>query len=260
MPAADRARFGAWSAAVARGVDSVIRQQPEVLARADAAATGLTAYFRELVAQRRRAPADDLLSRLVWAEQQGDGLSEDELLATCVMLLVAGHETTVNLIGNGLLALFRNPDQLERLRAEPTLASSAVEELLRFDSPVQRTGRVALVDVELSDGQLIRAGDRITLLLGAANRDARQFAQPDQLDLGRANAGRHVSFGSGIHYCVGAPLARLEAQLALPRLLHRFPRLRPLSKAVAWQPTFGLRGLQALPVAIEQPLGVDGVA
>ena len=250
VPAADRARFGAWSAAVARGVDSLIRQQPDALARADAAASGLTAYFRELVAQRRRAPADDLLSRLVWAEQQGDGLSEDELLATYVILLVAGHETTVNLIGNGLLALFRNPDQLERLRVESTLASSAVEELLRFDSPVQRTGRVALVDVELSDGQLIRAGDRITLLLGAANRDPVQFAQPDQLDLGRANAGRHVSFGSGIHYCVGAPLARLEAQLALPRLLHRFPSLHPLSEAVAWQPTFGLRGLLALPVAI----------
>ncbi|MBV9324039.1 MAG: cytochrome P450 [Chloroflexi bacterium] len=250
VPAADRARFGQWSAAVARGVDSVIREQPDALARADAAATGLTAYFRELMARRRRTPADDLLSRLAVAEQQGDSLSEDELLATCVMLLVAGHETTVNLIGNGLLALFRNPDQLQRLRGEPGIASPAVEELLRFDSPVQRTGRVATVDVELGNRQIIRAGDRITLLLGAANRDPMQFAEPDQLDLGRANAGRHVSFGSGIHYCVGAPLARLEAQIALPRLLQRFPNLRLLSEAVAWQPTFGLRGLQVLPVAI----------
>jgi pimeloyl-[acyl-carrier protein] synthase len=248
VPPADRARFASWSAALATALDSVIRQRPENLARADAAAAGLTAYFRALVARRRRAPADDLLSGLVWAEQQGDHLSEDELLATCGLLLFAGHETTVNLLGNGTLALLRHPEQLERLREEPGLAASAVEELLRYDSPVQRTGRVALATVEVAQGQVIPAGERVTVLLGAANRDPRQFPQPDRLDLGRPNAGRHVSFGAGIHYCVGAPLARLEAQLALPALLRRFPRLRPPTEAPVWRRTFGLRGLQALPV------------
>ena len=248
VPPTDRGRFGAWSAALARGLDNLTVADAEFILHGNAAAAGLTAYFRELVAARRRTPGTDLLSALITAEEAGDRLTEDELLATCVLLFFAGHETTVNLIGNGTLALLRHPDQLQRLRQQPQLIANAVEELLRYDSPVQRTGRIAAEEVDFA-GVHIQRGDRVTMLVGAANRDPAQFADPDRLDVTRPNASQHLSFAAGIHYCVGAPLARLEAQLAIAALLRRAPDLRLLDQQPPWRPTFVLRGLQSLQVA-----------
>jgi cytochrome P450 len=244
----DRYRFGAWSRALGEGFDNMSNQDPEVLRRGNEAAAGLTEYFLELVEARRKEPRDDLLSGMIAAEEKGDRLSEDELLATCVLLFFAGHETTVNLIGNGTLALLRNPDQAELLRKRPELLPNAVEELLRYDSPVQRTGRTVISDVEIG-GLSLHPGQRVNLLIGAANRDPRQFPDPDRLDVTRGNAAQHLSFASGIHYCVGAPLARLEAQLAIGALLRRYPHLRVATDRPRWRRTFVLRGLESLPVA-----------
>jgi len=249
VPTEDRDRFGKWSAALAEGLDNLTFNDPDVLARGNEAAAGLTDYFRQLVRTRRNRSSDDLLSGLIAAEEQGDRLSEDELLSTCVLLFFAGHETTVNLIGNGTLALLRNPEQFERLRSAPSLLPNAVEEFLRYDSPVQRTGRTVLDDVEIG-GWPLRPGQRVNLLVGAANRDPQQFPDPDRLDIARPNASQHLSFAAGIHYCVGAPLARLEAQLVIGALLQRFPRLRLTTDAPAWRRTFVLRGLVSLPVAV----------
>jgi pimeloyl-[acyl-carrier protein] synthase len=249
VPAEDRQRFGAWSAAIGQGFDNLTAQDPDVRAQGNEAAEGLTDYFRGLIASRKTRPVDDLLNGLIGAEEQGERLTEDELLATGVLLFFAGHETTVNLIGNGMLALMRHPDQFERLRAEPSLLPGAVEELLRFDSPVQRTGRTVLVDVELN-GYALHAGQRVTVFIGAANRDPAQFAEPDRLDVARANASQHLSFAAGIHYCVGAPLARLEAQIAIGALLRRMPTLRLATDTPKWRRTFVLRGLASLPVAV----------
>jgi cytochrome P450 len=248
VPDVDRDRFGRWSAAIAEGLDNLTFQDKDVLARGNEAAEGLTDYFRGLVRTRRGAPQDDLLSGLIEAEEHGDRLTEDELLATCVLLFFAGHETTVNLIGNGMLALLRNPAQLELLRANPGLLSNAVEELLRFDSPVQRTGRTVLDDVEVGGWQL-HAGQRVNVLIGAANRDPLQFSDPDRLDVSRSNASQHLSFAAGIHYCVGAPLARLEAQLAIGAILRQFEHLRLVTERPTYRRTFVLRGLTSLEVA-----------
>ena len=172
-------------------------------------------YFAEIVAQRRRDPQGDLISALVAAEEAGDRLSLVELLSTLVLLLVAGNETTTKLIGNGILALLRNPHELERLRADPSLIENAVEELLRYDGPVQLTSRLAKEDRELC-GRTARKGDQVVLLLAGANRDPDAFADPDRLDLGRRDV-RHLAFSQGIHFCLGAQLARLEASIALGR-------------------------------------------
>lgn len=249
VPEADRGRFGAWSAGVAAGLDNITNPDADVLARGDEGAEGLTDYFRWLVRERRSQPGTDLLSGLIHAEEAGDRLTEDELLATCVLLFFAGHETTVNLIGNGTLALARHPDQLARLRADPGLIVSTVEELLRFDSPVQRTGRDAREDVSVNGRQFF-AGDRLILLVGAANHDPRQFPEPDRLDITRPNAAAHLSFAAGIHYCIGAPLARLEAQVALNALVRRAPNLRVLTDSPRWRRTFVLHGLAELPVSL----------
>jgi len=248
VPESDRGRFGAWSAAVAVGLDNVTNPDGEGLARADEGAEGLTDYFRSLVRERRRNPGADLLSGLIHAEEAGDRLSEDELLANCVLLFFAGHETTVNLIGNGVLALDRHPDQLARLRADPSLIVSAVEELLRFDSPVQRTGRDAREDAQVN-GRHFPAGERVIVLIGAANHDPRQFREPGSLDITRPNANQHLSFAAGMHYCVGAPLARLEAQIAINALVRRATNLRVLTDTPRWRRTFVLRGLAELPIA-----------
>jgi cytochrome P450 len=248
VPQADRGRFTEWSAALAKGLDILSMADQDAVQRGNAAAAGLTAYFRDLVGVRRRQPSDDLLTALIAAEEAGDHLTENELLATCVLLFFAGHETTVNLIGNGMLALLRNPSEQERLRREPALMPGAIEEMLRYDSPVQRTGRVALEDLELN-GRFFQQGQPVSMLLGAANRDPDQFADPDRLDVSRANANQHLSFAAGIHYCVGAPLARLEAQLAIAALLRRYAQMRIIGEQPAWRPTFVLRGLRALEVA-----------
>jgi cytochrome P450 len=248
VPAADHERFQAWSVILAQSLDPLSVTTPEEQDRVLDARDALFEYLGGIADQRRRAPRADLISGLVAVEERGDTLSPIELLVMCNLLLIAGHETTVNLLGNGTLALLQHPDQLERLRAEPSLAPTAVEELLRFTSPVQFTSRVALQTVDV-DGRTIQAGQLVTLVLGAANRDPAVFAEPDRLDLGR-EPNPHLAFGRGIHHCLGAPLARLEGQVAIPRLLERFPRLR-LAGEPRLRPNVVLRGLEALPVAVD---------
>jgi cytochrome P450 len=237
-----------WSADIARGLDALVMpSDPDLVQRASRGRRELGEYFRRLIPERRRQPRQDLLTLLIAAEEQGDRLTEGELLSTCVLLYVAGHETTVNLIGNGLYALLRHPAELGRLRVQPDLLPAAVEELLRYDAPVQRTVRLAHEDVELG-GRHIDKGSLIVPVMGAANRDPAHFPDPDRLDIGRRE-NRHVAFGYGIHFCLGAPLARLEGQIVLAHLLRRFPQLALLTERPPWRRSFTLRGLQALPVS-----------
>jgi cytochrome P450 len=204
------------------------------------------AYFRQLCELRRREPQDDLTTELVRAEEAGDKLTTEELEANIGLLFGAGHETTTNLIGNGLLALHRHPDQWERLKADPSLIPNAVEELLRYDSSVQLTGRVAISEVEIG-GVTLPAQESVIALLGAANRDPAQYPDPDRLDVGRQHI-RPMSFGGGIHHCLGAQLARLEAELVLAALIERMPTLTlPEKDRPAWRRSFTLRGLSRLP-------------
>lgn len=244
VPVEDRDQLKGWSSTLARTLDPVVT--PEILAAGDEATLAFIDYFSSLVAKRRQDPQDDLLSGLIAAEEQGDRLSEDELLATAILLFGAGHETTMNLIGNGLLALFRNPDQLEKLRRDPALIHSAVEEFLRYDSAVQMTARTAIEDLEIN-GRTVSKGQQVIILLGAANRDPVQFPDPDRLDIMRAE-NRHIAFSHGIHYCLGAPLARVEAQLAINTLLRRMPALQLQNEDLEWREMVTLRGLKALPV------------
>lgn len=249
VPAEDRAQFRAWSAdlAAAGGLVRMAADGAERLSRARAGGAALNAYFRDIIRERRRAPRDDLVSRLTGVQSAEGTLSEEELVDTCALLLFAGHETTTNLIGNGMLALLRHPDELSRLRADPSLIGSAVEELLRYDSPVQIRVRVARETIEIG-GRRIAKGQRVLILVGAANRDPARFPDPDRLDIARPD-NRHLAFGHGIHFCTGAPLARLEGAIAIRRLLRRFPRLELTTDQLAWRETLTLRALNALPVS-----------
>jgi hypothetical protein len=243
VPAEDRALFRRHTRDLTVMLDRDVT--PEQLGGAAAAALTFAAYLVPLFEQRRRAPRDDLVSALVAAEEAGDRLGADELLTTVVLLLTAGHETTMNLIGNGLLALLRNPDQLELLRARPELMPSAVEELLRYDSPVRLTVRTALVDTTV-EGESVRAGEQVVAMLDAANRDPAVFEAPDRLDITR-DAHRHLAFGAGAHFCLGAALARAEAQVALAALV----ALPDLDLAIAepvWRPIVSFHALESLPV------------
>jgi cytochrome P450 PksS len=246
VPVADRHKFQRWSRPIVSSTPStwgMVLIIPYVWA--------FLRYIRQLVRARRAAPRDDLLSALVQAEEAGEHLQEDELVAMVFLLLVAGHETTVNLIGNGVLALLEHPDQLERLREDPTLIKSAVEELLRYSSPLETaTERYAREDVSLA-GVTIPRGSLVFAVLASANRDERQFANPDQLDLAR-EPNKHLAFGLGGHYCLGAPLARLEGQLAINTLLRRARELRlaVAPAALRWRRGLVLRGLEALPLAV----------
>jgi cytochrome P450 len=244
IPQADHPRFHGWSDAIARSLD--LTEEEAVYVRASAAAEELTDYLESLLAQRRASPQADLLSALAAAEESGDRLTQDELFATCALLLIAGHETTINLIGNGALALLRHRDQWERLGNEPQLIPSAVEELLRFDSPVQMTSRIVLEEFCYRD-VTFRRGQQIAFLLGAANHDPAQFAEPSRLDIGRSD-NRHLAFGGGIHYCLGAPLARLEGEIAFHTLSRRMPDLSLATDAISYRDNFVLRGLERLPV------------
>src|SRR6516225_1524282 len=207
-------------------------------------------YFQQLFELRRKNPGDDLTTQLVQAEEDGSKLSNEELTANIILLFGAGHETTVNLIGNGLLALHRNPDQLALLKADPSLMSNAIEEFLRYDSSVQLTGRVALEDIDDLGGKPIPKGESVLCLLGSANRDAAVYPdQPERLDITRPNV-RPLSFGGGIHHCLGAQLARIEAEIAIATLFRRLPDLRIDDVAnPEWRPTFVLRGLKRLPAS-----------
>jgi cytochrome P450 len=207
-------------------------------------------YFHQLFELRRKNPGDDLTTQLVQAEEDGNKLSNEEMTANIILLFGAGHETTVNLIGNGLLALHRNPDQLALLKAHPELISNAIEEFLRYDSSVQLTGRVALEDIEDLGGKKIPKGERVLCLLGSANRDPAAYPdRPDRLDITRSRI-RPLSFGGGIHLCLGAQLARIEAEVAISNLLRRLPDLRlDDAENPEWRPTFVLRGLKRLPAS-----------
>jgi cytochrome P450 len=223
---------------------------PEEIAQANMGNAMARMYFEQLFELRRRNPGDDLTSQLVQAEEAGDKLSNEELAANIVLLFGAGHETTVNLIGNGLLALYRHPDQLALLKANPSLIGNAIEEFLRYDSSVQLTGRVALEDIEDLGGKRIPKGESVLCLLGSANRDPAVYPDhPDRLDITRPNV-KPLSFGGGIHFCLGAQLARIEAEVAISTLLRRLPGLR-LDDAdnPEWRPTFVLRGLKRLPAS-----------
>jgi hypothetical protein len=208
----------------------------------------LTDFFRKTVAERRRNKGNDLISLLIDIEEEGEVLTEEELYAQCVALLFAGHETTRNLIGNGMYTLLQNPQQTAELRENPDLIRSAVEELLRFESPVQFTARVLKEDIELC-GQHIPKGWSILCMLGAANRDPRQFKEPNRLDLKRLN-NQHLAFSAGLHFCIGAQLARLEGQIAILNLVQRFPKMRLAGPRPEWASTFGFRGLKSLPVVM----------
>jgi pimeloyl-[acyl-carrier protein] synthase len=242
----DRAQFKAWSNDIASTLGGPL-QRPDIRERARASSFELADYFRKVIAERRDDPKDDLISALIAAEEQGDLLSEDELMATCILLLVAGNETTTNLIGNGTLALLRSPDQIRRLQEDPSLITSAVEELLRYDGPVQATSRVAMQDMKFRDKELER-GQVLLTFLGAANHDPARFTDPERLDIGRLD-NRHMAFGHGIHFCLGAPLARVEGQIALRTLLERYPEPRPEFDEPQWGNSFILRGLTSLPIS-----------
>ena len=206
----------------------------------------LTEFFRKTVAERRRNKGNDLISLLIDIEEEGEVLTEEELYAQCIALLFAGHETTRNLIGNGMYTLLQNPQQTAELREKPEMIRSAVEELLRYESPVQLTARVLKEDIEVC-GQTIRKGWTVQCMLGAANRDPKQFKDPNQLDLKRLN-NQHLAFSAGLHFCIGAQLARLEGQIALLNLVQRFPQMKLAGPRPVWASTFGFRGLNSLPV------------
>jgi cytochrome P450 len=223
---------------------------PAEIAEANAGNQLSQMYFQQLFELRRKHPGDDLTTQLVQAEEDGSKLSNEELTANIILLFGAGHETTVNLIGNGLLALHRNPDQLALLKANPALITNAIEEFLRYDSSVQSTGRVALEDIDDLGGKKIPKGEAVICLLGSANRDPAVYPdRPDQLDITRPNV-RPLSFGGGIHFCLGAQLARIEAEVAISTLLRRLPELKlDDAENPEWRPTFVLRGLKRLPAS-----------
>ena len=244
VPAGDHQKFREWSSdLIASGALSSenFHLGPGLLQ--------LGNYVRQLIADHRRHPREDLVSQLIAAEQDGDRLSDRELLSTVILLLIAGHETTVNLIGNGMLALLQAPDQLAQLQNNPTLIKPAVEEILRFVNPVQIVNRYASEDIEIA-GQKIPRGSHLQLVLAAANHDPAYVPDPDKLNITHGEA-RHVAFSQGIHYCLGAPLARLEGEIAFATLLRRLPgiHLAVAPEQVEWRPAFELRGLKALPVA-----------
>ena len=244
IPADDRGQFRIWSAQRARLLEPTIGRRER--RAGEAASRAFDAYFRPIILQRRAEPRDDIVSALVRAQDEGTRLNERETLNMLRLLLVAGNETTANLIGNGVLALLRHPEQLQRLREDPSLIPGAVEELLRFDPPAQADLRRVLADCEVN-GYPLRKRDNVVLLLGAANRDPEVFENPDRLDVGREQRS-HLSFGGGIHHCLGAPLARLEGRIVLEMLLDRFKSMHLLADRPRFRRGMLLRGLRSLPV------------
>ncbi|MDT3447027.1 cytochrome P450 [Pseudofrankia sp. BMG5.37] len=254
VPEQDADQLRAWELAIARGTDPEPLLTTEEITRRDQAGAGVVAYLMDLMERRRAHPENDLLSRLVAVEEAGDKLSAAEVIGICVLLLVAGMETSINLVGNGILALLDHPDQLQLLRQRPELTGPAVEEILRYDTPTQFTMRVALADTTIGD-RGFRRGDGVIVLMGSADRDAEVFTEPDRLDVTRyaptGRASRHLGFSLGLHYCMGAPLARLEASSAIRTLLERAPGLRlATDEPLSYQPSVIHRGLVSLPVEL----------
>ncbi|MGA5420642.1 cytochrome P450 [Streptomyces lavendulocolor] len=245
IPESDRAPLRPWSADICGMYE--LNPDEETAARAVRASVEFSAYLRELIEKRRASPGDDLISALIAAHDEGDRLSGQEMVSTCVLLLNAGHEATVNATVGGWWTLFRHPEQLAALRADPGLVPTAVEELLRHDTPLQLFERWVLDDIEI-DGTVLPRGSEVALLFGSANRDADVFDRPDVLDLSRAD-NPHISFGAGIHYCIGAPLARMELAASMTALLRRAPALRPVREPER-RPGFVMRGLEGLLVEV----------
>lgn len=251
IPKEDFRKFRSLAGDIAAAIDFPVDGLSEFLVRVDQSTKELAGYLRWLIAVRRTESRDDLLSLLIHAEADEGRLSEEELVATCILLLVAGHETTVNLIGNGTLALMRHPDQWRDLVAEPGLARNAAEELLRYDAPVQLTARHALETVEIGGVEIAR-GTHVSFVLGSANRDESVFERADELDI-RRDVGRIMSFGMGIHFCLGAPLARIEGEIAFATLAREFPNLSQVSDTVQWRPGAVFHGLSELPLSPGSP-------
>lgn len=246
VPPADREAFKQWSSVLAALLDPISSEHG--LEELNPVFREMKAYFDALFEERRKHPQNDLVSALVAAEEEGDKLSSDECLATCALILGAGHETTTNLLGNSVVALLRNPLERKRLADDPNLIETAVDEFLRYDSPVQATDRVALEDLEIA-GTPVKKGSFILLLLGSGNRDPAQFERAEELDLGRQD-NRHLAFSQGVHFCLGAQLARVEAQVAIASLLQRFPDFRGPVDPPGWRRSLVLRGPETLPLTL----------
>lgn len=245
LPAEERARFKEWSDDLFSILGSV-PHAPELMERAASSLAQLTEYLTNLSEARRWQPQNDLLSALVRVAEKGERLTQEELIANVTILLSAGHETTSNLIGNGLLALLQNPEELQKLRENPKLIDSAVEEMMRYDNPVQIAYRSAAEDVEIGE-KCIRKGDLVNSILAAGNRDPERFSEPDRFDITR-DEGRHLGFGLGIHFCLGAPLVRLEAQIAFDTILRRLSKLQLATDHWDWQEHPIFRGVKSLPL------------
>jgi len=245
VPTADHEKLKTWSADFAEMLGN-FQHNPDRIPRVLASTNRLVDYFENAIAEMRERPRDGLIHSFMTAEIDGDRLTSEEIVANCIVTMVGGQETTTNLIGNGLLTLLRNPEQLAQLRDDPNLIQPGVEELLRFESPSQHTGRIAREDVEIG-GRQIRKGQAVMAIMAAANRDPERFPDPDRLILDRTD-NRHVAFGWSSHFCFGAPLARIEGQIAFATLLRRLPNLALVSDRLIWRNNSGLRGLTTLPV------------
>jgi pimeloyl-[acyl-carrier protein] synthase len=245
VPTEDHADLKKWSADFAEMLGN-FQHNPDRIPRVLESTNNLTTYFRSAIGKMRDHPREGLIDSFMTAELDGDRLTEEEIIANCVVTMVGGQETTTNLIGNGLLTLMRNPAQLARLRDNPSLIPSAVEELLRYESPSQHTGRIAREDVQMG-GKQVRKGQAVMAIMAAANRDPERFSEPDRLILDRTD-NKHLAFGWSSHFCFGAPLARMEGQIAFETILRRLPNLEIIPGPLTWRDNSGLRGLTALPV------------
>ena len=248
IPVDDHPKFKAWSREIV-GFMATPKPSAEVLLKSQDALLAMQQYFREIYAKRRQQPEDDLITALVLAELEGDKLTEEEMVSSCVTILIGGHETTTYLIANGVYALLQHPDQLRLLRDNPELDASATEEFLRYEGPFQRNRRIATRDVKIGD-MVIKRGQLIIQFLGAANRDPAQFSDPDALDI-RRSPNKHLAFGYGPHFCVGAPLGRLEASTAIRALLRRLRGIRLARENLQWNSAL-FRGLKSLPIQFDQ--------
>lgn len=246
IPHEDQDRFRTWSNQIIKAADMMHATDEDVQNQRNAMVS-LTVYFKELIERRRTQPREDIISGLIAAHDAGDRLTEEEMLGTCILLLIAGHETTVNLLGNGLYTLLSHPDQFALLKSRPDLIPTAIEEMLRYESPVQRGTFRITADVVEFKGITLEPGQQVSAMLGAANRDPQQFPDPDRFDVMRT-PNRHLGFGLGIHFCLGAALARTEARIGFTRLLERLPNLQLADPTPHWNPSSLFRGLKTLPV------------
>jgi len=253
VPTADADQLKEWSADFAEVLGN-FQHNPDRASRTLKCVEEMTNYFREAIQSQREQPRDGLINALLTAEIDGDRLTEEEIIANCIVTMVGGQETTTNLIGNGVLTLLRHPDELERLRNDLSLIPSAVEELLRYESPSQHTARICPEDTELG-GKKIRKGQAVIAVMGAGNRDPERFPDPDRLDLGRTD-NRHLAFGWASHFCFGAPLARIEGQLAFEAIARRLSNLKLEPGPLVWRDNLGLRGLTSLPVTFTEATSV----